>query len=65
MVMYFVWLLFAIVFVCGFECYELFLVTCVQPALGTWQKEDQKHDIRQLHCKKFEPHPAMFSRCFQ
>ena len=21
--------------------------------------------IQQLHCKKFEPHPAMFSRCFQ
>jgi hypothetical protein len=27
MVMFFVWLLFVIVFVCGFECYELFLVT--------------------------------------
>jgi hypothetical protein len=21
--------------------------------------------VRQLHCKKFEPHPAMFSRCFR
>ena len=21
--------------------------------------------VHQLHCKKFEPHPAMFSRCFR
>jgi hypothetical protein len=44
MVMFFVWLLFVIVFVCGFECYELFLVTRVRPALGTWRKRDRKRD---------------------
>ena len=42
--MFFVWSLFVIIFVCGFECYELSLVTCVQPVLGTWWKEDWKCD---------------------
>jgi hypothetical protein len=35
MVTFFVWFLFVIVFVCGFECYKLFLVTHMRPALGT------------------------------
>ena len=43
--------LFVIVFVCGFECYELFLVTHEWPALGTWAKEDQKHDTVYDHCQ--------------